>query len=642
MDSGERMKFNFDKRYVAAGVTAFAVIAATILFYTLVTNFKIFADFFGGITRAFMPVICGFAFAYLLSPVMNFIDRKCLRPLLKRFFPKLSPRRIAKISKITSALLAIMIAVGLIAGALVAVIPQVFTTIQNIAANMNVYLESALEWTSDKLRGYPEAVDVVNDFLTNFTRYLTEWLRDTILPQMTDIAGKLSEGLIAVVSLIFNIVVGFIICAYLLYGKDLFAAQAKKLLFCFFKPKTANAVLFQVRDVNARFGGFIVGKLLDCLVVGVMFFVVMSIFGVPYALLASVIMAVSNIIPYFGPFIGAVPAALLIFFVDPMQMLYFAIICVVIMQVDGNIIEPKILGDNTGLSTFWVIFALILGEYLFGIVGLIIGVPLFAALYALIKAKISSVLKDKGLPPETASYLEFYSLDTETGGFVTMNENLLTAEKARASKQIREDKKGRGSLVGKVIAKLKRGRKAFTLVELIIVLAILAVLAAVAIPTTLSALNPKREADTNAKAFYYRLQDTLSANALDGKPYSGEIATGTHTITMVFTNNVPERMSLDGGVPVVTNTSFNTFGEATAAGLTPVGKEIAYTLKRMGQFSGGVNINSSRGLFGATVLVTETNGVRFYRVINASFTDNIANISFTPSLSENKAIGVYP
>lgn len=416
------MKYRWDKKYLYWGVTVFLTVCACLIVFVSVTNFQLVAGFFRGITDTFMPVIYGFAFAYVLSPVMNFFEKKCFRPLYKKIFRKAEEYKLKKAARVSGAVSAIILALALIAGVVALVLPQLLTTLQSITSNMNSYLRSAQKWADSALAGLPEVQDYVSDFLKNITVYMNDWLKTTVLPQMSGIVASLSSGIISTLSALLNVIIGLIICVYLLYGKDLFAAQIKKVMFGMLSPANANGCLKAMRDVNKKFGGFIVGKLLDCLVVGVMFFAAMSIFQLPYVVLISVLMAVSNIIPYFGPFIGMVPSALLIFLVDPIQALYFIIIGLVLMQVDGNIIEPKILGDNTGLSSFWVIFALLAGQYFFGIIGLIIGVPLFSVLYTAVKAYVNRRLAARGLPGDSNTYREIAFISEDGSGFVPLSE----------------------------------------------------------------------------------------------------------------------------------------------------------------------------------------------------------------------------
>ena len=213
----------------------------------------------------------------------------------------------------------------------------------------------------------------------------------------------------------FNFIIGIVISIYVLLGKETFIAQAKKLVYAVFPADRGNVIVATVRKANDIFGGFIIGKILDSVIIGILCFIGLSILQMPYTLLVSVIVGVTNVIPFFGPYIGAIPSAILIMLANPIQGLYFIIFILVLQQVDGNIIGPKILGDSTGLNSFWVVFAILVGGGLFGVAGMIFGVPLFATIYYITRKLTAWVLRKKGLPEETAAYTEVERIDVDTG-----------------------------------------------------------------------------------------------------------------------------------------------------------------------------------------------------------------------------------
>ena len=202
---------------------------------------------------------------------------------------------------------------------------------------------------------------------------------------MTQVLPNLFGGVMRFTSGLLDVVVGIIIAIYLLLSKEIFYAQVKKLLFAFFPRRVAQATLNLTHDSNTIFCGFISGKILDSAIIGLLCYIGCLIFKFPSALLVSVIIGVTNVIPFFGPFIGAIPATLLILIQNPIKALWFVLFVLVLQQLDGNIIGPKILGNTTGLSSFWVLFAILLFGGLWGFVGMIVGVPLFAVIYDVIK-----------------------------------------------------------------------------------------------------------------------------------------------------------------------------------------------------------------------------------------------------------------
>ena len=195
------------------------------------------------------------------------------------------------------------------------------------------------------------------------------------------------------------------ISIYVLFSKETFAGQGKKITFALFNTKTANQIIKDTRFISDTFIGFISGKIIDSIIIGFICFAGTSILKMPYALLISVIVGVTNVIPFFGPYLGAIPSTILILMVNPVKCIYFILFILVLQQLDGNFIGPKILGQSTGLSGFWVIFSITIFGGIMGVPGMIIGVPFFAVLYAMIKRLTNRLLLKRGLPSETNKYM---------------------------------------------------------------------------------------------------------------------------------------------------------------------------------------------------------------------------------------------
>ncbi len=243
------------------------------------------------------------------------------------------------------------------------------------------------------------------------------WLNTKLLPNMQVIVSGVSAGLISALVAVKNIVIGVFAAAYLMGNRKKFAAQGKKLIYSFVKVPVANGILDEINYINRVFGGFIDGKLLDSLIIGILCFIIMNFLNMPYSMLISVIVGVTNIIPFFGPFIGAIPSALIILTDSPIKCVYFLILILVLQQFDGNFLGPKILGDSTGLSSFWVLFSILLFGGLMGFVGMVIGVPTFAVIYDLIKKYSNWMLRKKKLATDTAVYEELSSIEQEGEGY---------------------------------------------------------------------------------------------------------------------------------------------------------------------------------------------------------------------------------
>ncbi len=211
--------------------------------------------------------------------------------------------------------------------------------------------------------------------------------------------------MIGVFKALWNLIIGFIISIYLLGSKEKFAGQAKKIVYAVFDRKAGNELISNFRFIHGTFIGFLGGKIVDSIIIGIICFVCTSVIGTPYSILVSVIIGLTNIIPFFGPWIGGIPSALLVLMVDPKQALYFGILIIVIQQFDGNILGPKILGDSTGLSGFWVIFSITIFGGLFGVLGMVVGVPIFAVFYAGVKSMVNRSLHKRSLPTDLSPYM---------------------------------------------------------------------------------------------------------------------------------------------------------------------------------------------------------------------------------------------
>ena len=443
------MKYKWDKKYLYWGITAFLVIVAVEIFKIIISsdNIKI-GEIISGLMGALSPLIYGFAIAYLLNPVENFFEKGVFLKLCTRRREKNDPdhsygnevmikdRTHARVFGVICAMLTLLVVV---AGVIGIILPQLISTVQKLINNMQGYVDGVTGWVDGLLSNYPDAREWINNSVGSLSDALRGWLTDTIMPQMSGIITSFSSGIFAVAQTVINFFIGLVISVYFLYHKELFAAQLKKALYSLASPKYGNAIVRTLRTIHRTFGSFLSGKIIDSLIIMMLFFIILSIFNFPYAMLCSVFMGVFNIIPMFGPIIGAVPCALLILLEDPLYCLYFIVVVVIIQQLDGNVIGPKVLGESTGLSSFWIIFALLFGQYLFGFVGLIIGIPLFAVIYSIIRTRVGRKLEERGLPSDSNVYRKVAYVDEETGELVTLYETnqsrLIREEKQALQKQ---------------------------------------------------------------------------------------------------------------------------------------------------------------------------------------------------------------
>ena len=411
------MKQKIDPKHASAGITAFIVIVASILVLFILWRFEVIASTVGTVFAALAPVLMGLVIAYLLLPVMRFFE--------KLYYPKISKKieKASKAKKVTRGLAivtAMIIALAVIVGLLWLLLPQLIDSVTNLVAALPGYFNNLQDTVMGLLANQPDLQSQISQFFTEFQDTVIGFLSNIVLPQMGDWVSNLTNGIMGFLGGLLNLAVGFILAIYVLYHKDLYSAQAKKILFACFKSDRANGILRVTRLTHHTFGGFISGQIINALIVGVLCFILMAIFQMPYALLVSVIMTVFNVIPYFGPFIGAIPSALLILMVDPWDCLWFIIMILILQQVDGTVISPRILGDSIGLSGFWVMVSILVMNNLIGFVGMIIGVPVFAVLYVLIKERIGRKLRKRKLDPDTVEYMDLeYLHQTESGEVCT-------------------------------------------------------------------------------------------------------------------------------------------------------------------------------------------------------------------------------
>ena len=393
-------------RYFLLGLTIFLAGAALIgVYYILFYGSKI-ANMYDFVSDIMMPILCGFVLAYVLIPILNFIEGKIVIPFLKQKTMIDTEAKKSKIRAFSVAATSIL-SVFVVYFFINMFIAQIVPSIQDIVANFDTYVNNVVAYIDKILADNPTLREVFNSAAANYAADLDGWLNNTVIPHVTSIIKTLSVSVLNVIGFLWDAIIGFILSIYILNSKDIFAGQAKKIIYSYFKADVANEILHEVRFIHKTFTGFISGKVIDSAIIGVICFVGTSILGTPYAALVSVIIGVTNVIPFFGPFLGAIPCAILIFVVapaEPLNLVYFLIFILLLQQFDGNVLGPKILGDSTGLGSFWVIFAITIFGGIMGVPGMVIGVPAFAVIFALIRSNINKELVRKGLPIDRERY----------------------------------------------------------------------------------------------------------------------------------------------------------------------------------------------------------------------------------------------
>lgn len=366
------------KPYLYGMLAGFGAISLSILFFFLIYRFQGFGDAISKLTGILMPFIYGAVIAYLLKPVCN-----CVEDFLRRLLPEKMGAAANMLAVTISLLFGILVVYALI----MMIVPQLITSVTTLYYTARNNLNDFVDWASHQeiIASNQKLLDFIETSYDNLQDMLDNIVRTKLVPSMQSLLSGAALGVMSFVTFLKNIVIGVIVSVYLLASRKKFGQQCKMILYSLIKPRWADIILEEILYADKMFGGFINGKILDSAIIGVLCYIACLIFKFPSALLVSVIIGVTNVIPFFGPFIGAIPATLLILIQNPIKALWFVLFVLVLQQVDGNIIGPKILGNTTGLSSFWVLFAILLFGGLWGFVGMIIGVPLFAVIYDVLK-----------------------------------------------------------------------------------------------------------------------------------------------------------------------------------------------------------------------------------------------------------------
>ena len=398
------MKKRFENKYIFAGITAFCVLAAVLICTFLFINMDTVFGWFHKINSALMPVYIGLGIAYLLSPLVNKVERTIFIPLFHKLLKK--RRAVREVSRAVSVAVVLVLAIAALCWLAMLVVPEVLDSIENLTNSLPGYYQNIVNM-ADEMRGkHPEAAEQLTDVAKAVYVQLIGWLQNELVPTSTELVGWISDSLMNAMGVLFNIVIGIIISIYLMAGKEKFCAQAKRMLYSVLPVRYADCVLNVGKDMNWSFAKFFSGKMIDSIIVAILTFIVLSIADMPYTALISVLIGITNIIPFFGQYIGAIPSAFLVFLVSPFKGILFVILIIVILQIDGNIIGPKIIGESIGLGSFWILFSILVFGSLFGVLGMICAVPIFAVVYKTVKGWSGEMLGKKGLPHDTGSYIK--------------------------------------------------------------------------------------------------------------------------------------------------------------------------------------------------------------------------------------------
>ena len=387
------MKDPYKRRYLYLMLSLFGAISLSIAVFFVVYRFQGIGDLVHTLGDILAPFIYGGVVAYLLRPMCNFYERS---------FSGVLPKGAKRMANPIAVALSLLTGIALVYALIIMIAPQLYESIYSLWVSIPDKIRQFVQWATVRFGDE----EVVAQILTLFERnsdsvyqQLEAWAKEILSPYLTGLSSIVSgvgSSLVKIFKFLYNLLIGLIVACYLLASRKRFARQSVLVVRSLLKPRWADLFLNEVAFVDRTFGGFIDGKLLDSAIIGVLCYIGCVIFRFPYALLVSVFVGVTNVIPFFGPFIGAVPATLLIMIETPIKGLWFIVFVLLLQQLDGNVIGPKILGDRTGLSSFWVLFAIVLFAGLWGVVGMVVGLPLFAVIYDIVKKLVRRGLTRKG------------------------------------------------------------------------------------------------------------------------------------------------------------------------------------------------------------------------------------------------------
>lgn len=397
-------------KYVMMGLTAFLTVAACIMFFFAIYRFDSIMAFLGKILKSAEPIIIGLVLAYLLMPVKDFIEKPVYKWLQKCKLKEEASKNWARAISIIGAIIVLFL---IIAFLIAIIVPAVGSSVKGLIDTMPKYIASFVAWIEETGIADSSVAVVIGEYITSITTKLEEWAQTEILPLIQQYIGQITSGVYSVFKTLLNFIVGIIVMVYVMSIRETLVGQAKKIIYAIFAPKKGNLIISTMRKSNEIFGGFIIGKILDSAIIGVICYIGCLILRIPSSLLVAVIVGVTNVIPFFGPFIGAIPSVLLVLIQSPIHGLYLAIFILVLQQVDGNIIGPKILGDSTGLSSFWVLFSILVAGGLFGFFGMLLGVPVFAVIYYICQQILNYQMEKRKLSKKTEDYVELVSIDVK-------------------------------------------------------------------------------------------------------------------------------------------------------------------------------------------------------------------------------------
>ena len=419
------------------GLMIFITFVCCILFFFCVLRFKGFTQGWGKVFKAGQPIIIGLVLAYLLNPIAKFLEEHLIHFFEKHNQDMVKAKKASRALGIGGAIIFLIVILVVLVSLIV---PSVISSVSGLMVTLPGNVEHLIDAIKSGRFGELKVTDTIGQLLTKAADYVEGLVRD-LLPQAKTYLVSITSGVISAVKTLMNFIVGIIVAVYVLMIKEHLVGQSKKVIYAVFRTKQANIIIELLHKADEIFGGFISGKIIDSAIIGVICYLGCFLMKIPNAVLVAVIVGVTNIIPVFGPFIGAVPSLLLVVIESPWHALYLLIFIIILQQIDGNIIGPKILGSSTGLSAFWVMFSILIGGGLFGFLGMLLGVPVFAMVYYIIRRLVDCGISKKNLPMDTDAYalMSGVNLDTNIPCYYPEKQKKSEEEKSKETEEKKED-----------------------------------------------------------------------------------------------------------------------------------------------------------------------------------------------------------
>ena len=398
------MKHPERHKYIYAMLAGFGTISLSVIFFFILYRLQDVGAMVDTIMEILMPFVYGGVIAYLVRPMCNYFSAT---------FSGWAKGKYTKWTEAAAILVSMITALLVVYALIIMIAPQLYRSMASLWNSIPDKVNELFAWASTTFGENEALMNYINMAYNQVYTTLDKWATETLVPQITNIVSGVGMSVWKVFLFLKNILIGLIVAVYLLASRKKFARQGTLLIRSMLKPRAADLVLDEIAYIDRMFGGFIDGKIVDSAIIGVLCYIGCSIFKFPNALLVSAIVGITNVIPFFGPFLGAIPSILLILIESPIKALWFALFVLALQQLDGNVIGPKILGDHTGVSSFWVLFSILLFGGLWGLVGMIVAVPLFAVIYDLIKRMVRRGLAKNDCVDMLREYNETYHAEED-------------------------------------------------------------------------------------------------------------------------------------------------------------------------------------------------------------------------------------